>query len=144
MTWDEIDAAKLLGHTWTYAWVVVNYRPRKGDPNQIRIAVGGNLITYQGDSSTRMADLTMSKLLWNSVLSHQGGQIYVPWSEESLSNSRLGLFLVHEDPLSPIPRMDQKTVQFGCTCLQRIRRLRNLASSVGTSPDRYFGQQTSA
>ncbi len=78
MTWDEIDAAKLLGHTWTYAWVVVDYRPQKGDPNQIRIAVGGNLITYQGNSSTQMADLTMSKLLWNSVLSHRRGQIYVP------------------------------------------------------------------
>ncbi len=78
MTWDEIDAAKLLGHTWTYMRVVVDYRPQNDNPNQICIAVGGNLILYKGDTSTRMADLTTSKLLWNSVLSHQGGQIYVP------------------------------------------------------------------
>jgi hypothetical protein len=25
MTWDEIDAAKVAGHTWTYARVVVDY-----------------------------------------------------------------------------------------------------------------------
>jgi hypothetical protein len=30
--------------------------------------VGGNLINYKGDTSTQTADLTTSKLLWNSVL----------------------------------------------------------------------------
>jgi hypothetical protein len=74
MTWDEIDAAKAVGHTWTYARVVVDYRPQKEDPNQIRIAVGGNLITYKGDTSTQTADLTTSKLLWNSVLSTKGAK----------------------------------------------------------------------
>jgi hypothetical protein len=63
MTWDEIDAAKAAGHTWTYMRIVVDYQPQKDDPNQIRIAVGGNLITYKGNTSTRTADLTTSKLL---------------------------------------------------------------------------------
>ena len=31
--------------------------------------MGGNLIDYPGDVSTRTADLTTAKLLWNSVLS---------------------------------------------------------------------------
>jgi len=58
----------VAGHKWTYAQVVVDHRPQKEDPNRIRITVGGNLITYKGSTSTRTADLTTSKLLWNSVL----------------------------------------------------------------------------
>ncbi len=69
MTHKEIDIAKAAGHKWTYARVVVDYRPQKEDPNRIRIAVGGILITYRGNTSTRTADLTTLKLLWNSVLS---------------------------------------------------------------------------
>ncbi len=72
MTHGEIDIPMNAGHKWTYARVVVDYRPQKEDPNQIRIAVGGNLITYKGDTSTCTADLTTSKLLWNSVLSTKG------------------------------------------------------------------------
>ena len=72
MTHKEIDNAKAAGHKWTYARVVVDYRPQKEDPNRIRIAVGGNLITYRGNTSTRTANLTTSKLLWNSVLSTEG------------------------------------------------------------------------
>ena len=74
MTHKEIDIAKNTGHKWTYARVVVDYRPQKEDPNRIRIAVGGNLITYRGNTSTRTADLTTSKLLWNSVLSTDGAR----------------------------------------------------------------------
>jgi len=33
MTHTEIDIAKAAGHTWTYARVVVDYRPQKEDPN---------------------------------------------------------------------------------------------------------------
>jgi hypothetical protein len=74
MSHKEIDIAKVAGHTWTYARIVVNYRPQKEDPNRIRIAVGGNLITYKGNTLTRTADLTTSKLLWNSVLSTEGAR----------------------------------------------------------------------
>ena len=41
MAHKEIDIAKLAGHKWTYARIVVDYRPPKEDPNRIRIAVGG-------------------------------------------------------------------------------------------------------
>jgi hypothetical protein len=74
MTHKEIDIAKAAGHKWTYARIVVDYQPQKEDLNQIRIAVGGNLITYKGSTSTRTADLTKSKLLWNSVLSTEGSK----------------------------------------------------------------------
>jgi hypothetical protein len=39
--------------TVTYARVVVDYRPQKADPNRVRITVGGNLITYPGEVTTR-------------------------------------------------------------------------------------------
>jgi hypothetical protein len=57
--------------TVTYANVVVDYRPQKEDPHCIRIMVGGNLINYPGELTTRMADITTSKLHCNSVLSTQ-------------------------------------------------------------------------
>jgi hypothetical protein len=41
------------GKKFTYARIMVDYRPQKEDPNRIRITVGGNLITYKGDVSTR-------------------------------------------------------------------------------------------
>jgi hypothetical protein len=47
----------------------VDYRPQKADPNRVRITVGGNLIDYPGESTTRTADITTAKLLWNSTLS---------------------------------------------------------------------------
>ena len=74
MTHKEIDIAKATGHKWTYARVVADYGPQKEDPYRIRIAVGDNLITNKGNTSTRTADLTTSKQLWNSVLSTEGAR----------------------------------------------------------------------
>jgi hypothetical protein len=58
--------------TITYARVVVNFCPQKLDPHRIRIMEGGNLINYPGELTTKRADLTTSKLKWNSVLSTKG------------------------------------------------------------------------
>ncbi len=55
----------------TYANVVVDFRPQKEDPHRIRITAGGNLINYPGKLTIQTADITMSKLHWNSVLSTQ-------------------------------------------------------------------------
>ena len=53
----------------TYARIVVDFRPQKKDPNRVRMTAGGNLIKYPGELTTRTADLTTSKVIWNSVLS---------------------------------------------------------------------------
>ncbi len=53
----------------TYANIVVDHRPHKEDPNRVRITAGGNLIHYPGELTTRTADLSTAKILWNSVLS---------------------------------------------------------------------------
>ena len=61
-------------HTITYAWVIVNFCLQKADPHRIRITASGNLINYPGELTTRTADLTTSKLMWNSVLSTEGAK----------------------------------------------------------------------
>ncbi len=58
--------------TVMYARVVVDFCPQKADPHRIQITAGGNLINYPGKLMTRTADLTTSKLMWNSVLSTEG------------------------------------------------------------------------
>jgi len=43
----------------TYVRIVVDYRPHKPkEPNRVRLIVGGNLIEYPGELTTRTAGLT--------------------------------------------------------------------------------------
>ena len=69
MTHKEIDVAMKAGHKWTYACIIVNYKPQKANPNLIHIAVSRNLVTYSGNTYMRTADLTTSKLLCGTVSS---------------------------------------------------------------------------
>jgi hypothetical protein len=73
LTHDEIKNIP-KDRTVTYARTVVDYRPQKADPNRVRITVGGNLITYPGEVTTRTADMVTSKILWNSVVSTPGAK----------------------------------------------------------------------
>lgn len=52
-----------------YARILVDNRPQKEDPNCLRLTLGGNMMVVPGDLSTKTADLTTSKILWNRVLS---------------------------------------------------------------------------
>ena len=73
MTHEEIKC--IPGYrTVTYARIVVDFRPQKKDPNRVRITVGGNLIDYPYELTTRTAYLTTSKLMWNSVISTPGAK----------------------------------------------------------------------
>jgi hypothetical protein len=56
----------------TYSRVVVDFCPQKSNPHFICLTAGGNLINYPGELSMHTADLTTSKLNWNSVLSTEG------------------------------------------------------------------------
>jgi len=49
--------------------IVAAYRPKKDNPRRIRFTVGGNLIHYLGQTSTKAANLFTVKLLINSTLS---------------------------------------------------------------------------
>jgi hypothetical protein len=56
--------------TVTYARIVIDHHPQKEDPNHVRIiTVGGNLIDYPFELTTRTADMVSSKILWNCVIS---------------------------------------------------------------------------
>jgi hypothetical protein len=48
---------------------VIDHHPQKEDPNGVQITVGGNLIAYPFELTTRTADMVSSKILWNSVIS---------------------------------------------------------------------------
>jgi hypothetical protein len=67
MTHEDIE--RLKGKKYTYANIVLDYRPQKDDPNRIRITAGGNLIQYDDELSVRTADVSTAKLHWNSVIS---------------------------------------------------------------------------
>ena len=61
-----------VDRTITYARIVVDYRQQKEDPNRVRITAGGVLIDYPYELTTRTADLTTTKLMWNSVICTKG------------------------------------------------------------------------
>jgi hypothetical protein len=50
----------------------VDIRLNKAETHRVRLTVGGELIQYPGDVSTRSAELTSSKCLWNSTISTEG------------------------------------------------------------------------
>mmetsp|Transcript_13255 Transcript_13255/g.19060 ORF Transcript_13255/g.19060 Transcript_13255/m.19060 type:complete len:160 (-) Transcript_13255:125-604(-) len=54
--------------------IVAAYRPEKDNPCRIRFTVGGNLIEYLGKTSTKAADITTIKILFNSVISTEGAR----------------------------------------------------------------------
>jgi hypothetical protein len=53
----------------TYGRIVVDYRPKKEEPNRTQLIVGGNLIGYPDDVSTPTADTTTAKLVISSAAS---------------------------------------------------------------------------
>ena len=60
------------GTTATYVHIVANYREQKADPYRVRCTVGGNLIDFPGDTSTKVVDLVTVKILINNILSTPG------------------------------------------------------------------------
>jgi hypothetical protein len=58
-----------MGRKVTYMRLVVTDRPMKANPRRVRITVGGDKLDYPFEVSTRTADITTAKLLWNSVIS---------------------------------------------------------------------------
>ena len=53
----------------TYSRIVVDYRPKKQEKERTWITVGGNLINYPENVSTKTAEVTLVKILINSTIS---------------------------------------------------------------------------
>ena len=60
--------------TATYARIVVDYWAHKADSNRVRITARDNLIEYCGELTACTADLTTTKVMWNSVISTRNAQ----------------------------------------------------------------------
>jgi hypothetical protein len=58
-----------LGRKATTLHIVASICLQKAEPKRIRFTVSGNLVQCPGKVSTPTADITMSKILFNSVLS---------------------------------------------------------------------------
>jgi hypothetical protein len=75
----------------TYARIVINHHPQKDNPNRVRITVGGNLINYPYELTTRTADIVSTKIMWNSIISTPGAKfggankktctLKLPWTD---------------------------------------------------------------
>jgi hypothetical protein len=53
----------------TYMRIVAAYRPEKKNPHRVRFTCGGDKITYDGEVSTKTADMSTVKVLLNDVIS---------------------------------------------------------------------------
>ncbi len=58
----------------TYDKFVCEYKPNKEEKERTRFTVGGDKIKYPGDCSTPSGDLTLFKIMLNSVISTPGAQ----------------------------------------------------------------------
>ncbi len=89
--------------TITYVRVVVKFCPQKLNPHRIRITAGGNLINYPGELMTSTANLTTSKLMWNSVFSTKGTKYICLDIKNFYLNAPLDRFEYMKMPLSLFP-----------------------------------------
>ena len=62
------------GKRATYLRIVCAHRPEKDNPFRIRWTVGGDRIEYLFDASTKTADLSTAKCLFNSVISTENAR----------------------------------------------------------------------
>jgi hypothetical protein len=58
----------------TYPRFVCEIKPHKVEVNRTRLTLGGNLIDYPGDVSTRTADMDTIKMIFNSTVSTPGAK----------------------------------------------------------------------
>jgi hypothetical protein len=123
-----------------YARVIVNHCPQKEDPNCIRITAGGNLINYPGELTARMAEITMAKLLWKSMLSTPGAKYVCLNIKNFYLSTPLDRFEYMRIPFALFPPwiIDQYAIKD--KVLNRHLR-RNAPCHVGPSPSRNLGQQ---
>jgi hypothetical protein len=119
MTHDDI-AQIPKNQTLIYARVVVDFCPQKSDPHHICITPGGNLINYLGELSTRTADLTTSKLMWNSVLSTEGAKYMCLNIKNFYLTAPLDRFECMKMPLVLFPEWIKKNIDLDKYTLNRF------------------------
>jgi len=85
-----IDKAKVpKGKKVTYARIVCAIRPQKAETHRVRLTAGGNLVSYDGVTSTPTAAITTIKAHWNSVISTPGSRYATIDIKDFYLNSKL-------------------------------------------------------
>jgi hypothetical protein len=87
----------------TYIRVVCADRPEKPQPRRVRWTMGGDRIVYTGDVSTKTADLTTVKCLFNSVISTPNGKFMTADLKDFYLESELDEYEYARIPVSMLP-----------------------------------------
>ena len=61
----------------TYGKKEVSIRPNKTETHRVRLTVGGDKLTFNGDTATQCASITTAKIIINSVISTDGARFGV-------------------------------------------------------------------
>jgi hypothetical protein len=61
----------------TYGNFVCELRPNKAETHRTRLTAGGDRINYPGDAGTPTADMTLFKILLNSIISTKNARCVV-------------------------------------------------------------------
>ena len=69
----------------TYGRIVSSLRPHKEEQYRTRLTVGGNLLDYEGDTSTPTSDLITTKIHLNSVISTKNAKFATTHIKKPLS-----------------------------------------------------------
>ncbi len=64
------DRAKVI----TYGSFRCNLKPNKTETHHMRLTAGGDRVNYPGDAGTPTADMTLFKILLNSIISTKGAR----------------------------------------------------------------------
>ena len=92
------------GRKPTYYRPVCADRPNKENPIRVRGTVGGNLINYPGDVSTKSAGLITAKITFNSVISTPGARCLVIDLKDFYLNNDMERYEYMRIPLKLIPQ----------------------------------------
>ncbi len=73
----------------TYGKFVCEYKPNKEEKECTRFTVGGDKINYPGNCSTPTGDLTLLKIMLNSVISTPGAQFMSLYVKKFYLNTQM-------------------------------------------------------
>jgi hypothetical protein len=89
--------------TVTYGRIVVDIRPQKEEQECTLLTVGGNLIEYPSDCSTKTAGLTTTKILFNSTIATPNAKFMCLDVKHFYLNTPMACYEYMHLPLAIIP-----------------------------------------
>ena len=106
------------GHTVTYWFIVIDYHPQKPEPHRTRLMANGDKLKYPWDVTTPSADLTMAKLLFNSIISTVGAKLFIADVKNFYYNIPLERFEYMQLPLNLTQEVIIQTHNLCCNAVK--------------------------